>query len=82
MRVRAVLGVAAVAAALGLSGGGVAHAEVECEVSQGGALWCEDTETGQTWQEEPYGTYDYCSSPGANEDLCPYRPDHSQNGWS
>jgi hypothetical protein len=72
MWVRAIL-VTALTVTIGASGSGVAHASPDCTVSMGGALWCEDPETGQVTQEAPYGTYEYCDQPTANEDLCPNR---------
>ena len=69
MWVRAVL-VTAFIVTIGASGVGVAHALPDCSVSLGGALWCEDPETGEVTQESPYGTYEYCDQPTANEDLC------------
>ena len=47
---------------------------VTCHVSPGGALWCEDYETGQSWQASSYGTYDYtpayCNQPYISSQLC------------
>jgi hypothetical protein len=48
-----------------------AHADyVGCDVSPGGALWCENYDTGDSWQASDYGTYfhepAYCV--GSNSD--------------
>ena len=67
MWMKTVLATAGLLAALG-TGAGVAHADdVECHVSPGGALWCQDMDTGQSWQASNYGDYSYtpsyCSQP-------------------
>jgi hypothetical protein len=66
MWMRTVPAIAGVLTALA-AGTGVAHADdVECHVSPGGALWCEDS-TGHSWQASSYGDYphypSYCSQP-------------------
>ena len=57
------------------AGTGVAHADdVECHVSPGGALWCQDMDTGQSSQESNYGEYpyqpSYCSQPYVTSQWC------------
>jgi hypothetical protein len=57
--VKTVVATAALLAAL-VPGAGVAHADtVKCHVGGGGELWCEDWETGQSWEQEPGGSYPY-----------------------
>ena len=73
MWIKTVLATAGLLAALG-AGAGVAHADdVECHVSSGGALWCEDS-TGRSWQASNYGEYpyypSYCSQPYVSSQLC------------
>jgi hypothetical protein len=69
-------GVAAAAVALGIAApmAGVAHADdVKCHVGSGGELWCEDWETGQSWEAAPYGTYPtdpYCHPGWPAKDQC------------
>lgn len=71
-------GVAAAAVALGIAAptAGVAHADdVKCHVGGGGELWCEDMDTGQSWEQEPGGSYpapepSYCGSPYIKSQLC------------
>jgi hypothetical protein len=76
---RVLLGdVAAAAVALGIVAptAGVAHADyVKCHVGGGGELWCEDMDTGQSWEQEPGGSYpaprpSYCGSPYISSQLC------------
>jgi len=64
MWMKTVLATAALLAAL-VTGAGVAHAlpqdSIQCHVGGGGELWCEDLDTGQSWEEAPGGS-------------CPYTP--------
>jgi hypothetical protein len=74
MWMKTVLATAGLLAALG-TGAGVAHADdVQCHVSPGGALWCQDMDTGQSWQASNYGDYSYqpsyCSQPYVTSVLC------------
>jgi hypothetical protein len=73
LMIKALVAAAALAAASGVAGVGVAHAydDIECHVSLGGALWCENTDTGESWQASSYGEYEYCDQPYANRHLCP-----------
>jgi hypothetical protein len=56
---------AAVAVAIAAPTAGVAHADyAKCSVNASGAMWCQDWETGQSWEQSPEGTYPdnpYCS---------------------
>jgi hypothetical protein len=56
-------GVAAAAVAMGVAA--PAHADYgQCRVNASGAMWCEDMDTGQSWEQSPEGTYPdnpYCS---------------------
>ena len=37
-----------------------AHADyTQCHVGGGGELWCEDMDTGQSWEQAPGGSYPY-----------------------
>jgi hypothetical protein len=61
MGMKAILATAALLAALVTTAPGVAHAlpddNVRCRVDADGAMWCEDYETGRTWEAAPGGTY-------------------------
>ena len=65
---------AAVAVAIAAPTAGVAHADyVKCHVGGGGELWCEDYDTGQSWEAAPYGTYPtdpYCHPGWPAKDQC------------
>jgi hypothetical protein len=64
MLMKTVLATAGLLAAL-VAGTGVAHAHPnipKCHVGGGGELWCEDPETGESWEQEPGGTYNYTPS--------------------
>ena len=74
MWMKTVLATAGLVAALG-TGTGVAHADgVDCHVSSGGALWCKNMSTGQSWQALDYGDYpyqpSYCSQPYVTSQSC------------
>ena len=51
-----------------------AHAdETQCHVGSGGEMWCEDLETGESWEAQPYGTYytdPYCELNSYRSDQC------------
>lgn len=75
MVARAILATSALFAAL-VTGSGVANAgpgDVQCHVAAGGELWCEDFETGQSWEQAPGGSYPYTPSycsPYVTSQLC------------
>jgi hypothetical protein len=38
---------------------GLRPSSVRCHVGGGGELWCEDMDTGRSWEEAPGGSYPY-----------------------
>ena len=42
--------------------------DIRCRVNASGAMWCEDWDTGQSWEQATQGTYPdnpYCGTPYA-----------------